>query len=71
MDYLLETVLKDTASSKELRISLLSREMRPLRAAFDACRADELAAADQLSKPRHSLLYPAYTRLLDALGACG
>jgi hypothetical protein len=26
-------------------------------------------AADQLSKPRHSMLYPAYTRLMDALGA--
>ena len=44
-------------------------ETRRLRAAFDACRADELAAADQLSKPRHSLLYPANTRLVDALGA--
>src|ERR1019366_5384505 len=32
-----------------------------LRAALEPCRAEELAAADQLSKPRHSLLYPAYT----------
>jgi DNA repair ATPase RecN len=44
-------------------------ETRRLRAAFEACRAEELAAADQLSKPRHSVLYPAYTRLLAALGA--
>ena len=44
-------------------------ETRRLRAGFDACRAEELAAADQLLKPRHSMLYPAYTRLADALGA--
>jgi hypothetical protein len=44
-------------------------ETRRLLAAFEACRAEELAAANQLSKPRHSMLYPAYTRLLDALGA--
>lgn len=47
-------------------------ETRRLLAAFEACRAKELAAADQLSKPRHSMLYPAYpayTRLVDALGA--
>jgi hypothetical protein len=42
---------------------------RRLLAAFEACRAEELAAADQLSKPRRSMLYPAYTRLVDALGA--
>jgi hypothetical protein len=44
-------------------------ETRRLLAAFEACRAKELAAADQLSKPRHSMLSPAYTRLVDALGA--
>jgi hypothetical protein len=44
-------------------------ETRRLRATFEACRAEELTAADLLSKPRHSLLYPAYTRLVDALGA--
>jgi hypothetical protein len=44
-------------------------ESRRLLAAFEACRAEEHAAADQLSKPRHSLLYPAYTRLVNALGA--
>jgi hypothetical protein len=44
-------------------------ETRRLIAAREACRAKELAAADQLSKPRHSMLYSAYTRLLDALGA--
>jgi len=44
-------------------------ETRWLLTAFEACRAKELAAADQLSKPRHSMLYPAYTRLVDALGA--
>jgi hypothetical protein len=43
-------------------------ETRRLLAAFEACRARELAAADQLSKPRHSMLYPAYMRLADALG---
>ena len=44
-------------------------ETRRLLAARKACRAKELAAADQLSKPRHSMLYPAYMRLVDALGA--
>jgi hypothetical protein len=44
-------------------------ETRRLLVAFEACRAKELAAADQLSKPRHSMLYPAYARLVDALGA--
>ena len=44
-------------------------ETRRLLAAFEACRARELAAADRLSKPRHGMLYPAYTRLVDALGA--
>jgi hypothetical protein len=44
-------------------------ETRRLIAAREACRAKELAAADQLSKPRHSMLYSAYTRLPDALGA--
>jgi hypothetical protein len=44
-------------------------ETRRLLAALEACRAKELAAADQLSKPRHSMLYPAYMRLVDALGA--
>jgi hypothetical protein len=44
-------------------------ETRRLLAAFEACRAEELAATDQLSKPRHSMLYPAYTRLVDVLGA--
>jgi hypothetical protein len=44
-------------------------ETHRLLAAFEACRAEELAATDQLSKPRHSMLYPAYTRLVDALGA--
>jgi len=44
-------------------------ETRRLLAAFEACRAKELAAADQSSKPRHRMLYPAYARLVDALGA--
>jgi hypothetical protein len=44
-------------------------ETRRLLAAFEACRARELDAANRLSKPRHSMLYPAYTRLVDALGA--
>ena len=44
-------------------------ETRRLLAAFEAGRANELAAAYQLSKPRHSMLYPAYTRLVDAFGA--
>jgi hypothetical protein len=44
-------------------------ETRRLLAALEECRAKELAAADQLSKPRHSMLYPAYMRLVDALGA--
>jgi len=43
-------------------------ETRRLLADFEACHAEELDAADQLSKPRHSMLYPAYRRLVDALG---
>jgi len=43
-------------------------ETRRLLAALEACRAKELAVADQLSKPRHSMLHPAYMRLVDALG---
>jgi hypothetical protein len=42
-------------------------EERRLLAMSEACRAKELAAADQLSNPRHSMLYPAYRRLVDAL----
>ena len=42
---------------------------RRLLAAFEACRVEQLAAAEQLSKPRHSMLYPAYMRLVDARGA--
>ena len=34
-----------------------------------ACRAKEHASADQLSDPCHSILHPAYKRLLDALSA--
>src|ERR1700682_3762212 len=44
-------------------------ETRRLLAAREACRAKELVAADQLSKPRNSMLCSAYTRLVDALGA--
>jgi hypothetical protein len=33
-------------------------ETRRLLAAFEACRAKELAAADQLSKPRRSCIRP-------------
>jgi hypothetical protein len=43
-------------------------EERRLISDAEACRAKELAAADQLSHPRHSMLYPAYKRLADALG---
>src|ERR1700730_7542618 len=42
-------------------------EERRLIAIFDDCRAEEHAAADQLLHPGHSLLYPAYMRLVDAL----
>ena len=42
-------------------------EERRLLAIFDDCRAEEHAAADQLLHPGHSLLYPGYMRLVDAL----
>jgi hypothetical protein len=36
---------------------------------YEACNREKLAAADQLSNPRHSMLYPAYKRLVDMLAA--
>ena|ERR1039457_4839109 len=44
-------------------------ETRRLLAAFEACRAKELAGADQLSKPRRSMLYPASSGLYTT-GGC-
>ena len=43
-------------------------EERRLISDAEACRAKELDAADQLSHQRQSTLYPAYKRLVDALG---
>ena len=62
--------LAEVVGTTRSRVSFFRNdETRRLLATFEACRAKELAAADQLSKPRHSMLYPAYTRLVDALGA--
>jgi DNA primase catalytic subunit len=44
-------------------------EERRLIADYEACNREQLAAADQLSNPRHSMLYPAYKRLVDTLTA--
>jgi hypothetical protein len=40
-----------------------------LLADYEACHRENLAAADQLPNPRHSILYPAYKRLVDMLAA--
>ena len=40
-----------------------------LLAEYEACHAEQLAAAEQLSNPRHSMLYPTYARLVKALAA--
>lgn len=44
-------------------------ERERLTADFENCRKEEDAAADELFHPRHSMLYPAYLRLRDALQA--
>jgi hypothetical protein len=44
-------------------------EERRLIADYEACDREKLAAADQLSNPRHSMLYPAYKRLVNTLAA--
>ena len=44
-------------------------EERRLLADYEGCHTEKLAAADQLSNPRHSMLYPAYKRLVDTLTA--
>jgi hypothetical protein len=44
-------------------------EERRLIADYEACHTEKLAAADQLSNPRRSMLYPAYKRLVDTLAA--
>jgi hypothetical protein len=44
-------------------------EERRLIADYEACHTEKLAAADQLSNPRHSMLYPAYKRLVHTLAA--
>ncbi len=40
-----------------------------LSAAFEDCREKEHTAADEISHSRHSMLYPAYVILRDALQA--
>jgi hypothetical protein len=40
-----------------------------LIADYEACNRGKLAASDQLSNPRHGMLYPAYKRLVDTLAA--
>ena len=48
---------------------LAQDEDRRLLAEYESCHTETLAAADQLSNPRHSMLYPAYKRLVDTLAA--
>jgi hypothetical protein len=40
-----------------------------LLADYEACHTEKLAASDKLSNPSHSMLYPAYKRLVDTLAA--
>jgi hypothetical protein len=44
-------------------------EERRLLADYEACNTEKLAAADQLSNPRHSMLYSAYKQLAETLAA--
>jgi DNA repair ATPase RecN len=44
-------------------------EDRRLLAEYQSCHTEMLAAADQLSNPRHSMLYPAWKRLTGTLKA--
>jgi hypothetical protein len=44
-------------------------EDRRLLDDYEACHTEKLAAADQLSNPRHSMLYPAYKQLVEMLTA--
>ena len=44
-------------------------EHRRLLAEYKSCQTEKLAAADRLSHPRHSMLYPAYKRLADSFEA--
>jgi hypothetical protein len=48
------------------RVTQDNEERRLLTLAAE-CHAEKLAAADELSNPRRSLLYPAYMKLADAL----
>jgi hypothetical protein len=38
-----------------------------LLAEYESCHTEKLAAVDQLRNPRHSMLYPAFKRLVDML----
>jgi hypothetical protein len=44
-------------------------EERRLITDYQACHTEQLAAADQLSNPRHSMLYSAYKQLAETLAA--
>jgi hypothetical protein len=44
-------------------------EERRLLADYEACHTEQLAASDQLSNPRHSILYAECKRLVDMLAA--
>ena len=48
---------------------LARAEDRRLLAEYESCHTEKLAAVDQLRNPRHSMLYPAFKRLSDALEA--
>jgi hypothetical protein len=43
-------------------------ERRRLLAIVEACRAKEAAAAAEISRPRHSMLYSSYMKLTARLG---
>ena len=48
---------------------LAREEDHRLLAEYESCHAEKLATVHQLANPRHSMLYPAYKRLVDALEA--
>jgi hypothetical protein len=60
--------MPQTAISPVVRAPLPRDEERErLTADWEECRKEEHAASDELSHPRHSMLYPAYVILRDIL----
>ncbi len=57
----------DHSSEMTLDPQLARDEDHRLLAEYESCHTEKLAAVDQLRNPRHSMLYPAFKRLVDML----